>query len=303
MASGSALANPDVLNMTAFFMWAWSLLPTPFSNTLLRVYLYLRELPDRVLNQTTRTVTAIVHSFQNDAYWFYCVGSHYFAHHDKSSVMRVHKGKPQWLYTPHNTLFSWVAPITHADSEQTMRALVSAPVVYKRLPVIGATLYHRTATEVFEYDMSDWISGVRIMSPESSPTDIVPLLVLVLGWGLTHDICFEGNLSNMQIVMMSDTGEEKRFRVVTQEEIEEGEVEWSDDAIDAVDAVEQENEEEEHAQEESASDEESDAQSQQETQEQEQVQEETQVETTLSTDSDESPAPEHRRLPTHEEDT
>ena len=285
MASDSALANPHVLNMTAFFMWAWSLLPTPFSNTLLRVYLYLRELPDRILNQTARTMTAVVHSFQNDAYWFYSVGNHYFAHHDKSSVMRVHKGKPQWLYTPHNTLFSWVAPITHADSEQTMRALVSAPVVYKRLPVIGATLYHRTATEVFEYDMSDWISGVRIMSPESSPTDVVPLLVLVLGWGLTHDICFEGDLSNMQIVMMSDTGEEKRFRVVTQEEIEEGEVD------------EQESDEEEHAQEESASDEESDTQSQ------EQVQEEAQVETTLSTDSDESPAPEHRHLPTPEEDT
>jgi hypothetical protein len=251
-------------------MWFWGLLPLDFSNRLLKSYLFLRDLPERVLNQTVRTLSAVVHSFQNDSYWFYSVGDHYFAQHNNSSVMRVHKGKPQWLYTPHDTLFSWVAPITYADSDETMRRLVHDTVTYKRLPIIGATLYHRTATVSFEYDMSEWISGVRIMSPLSTPIDVVPLLVLVLAWGLTHEVCFEGDLSKMEIVLMSDMGDEKRFRVVTQEEIEppeEGEIveDWGGEG---------------HQEE---------------------------LEDTLSsTESDASPAPEHRQLPTPasaEEDT
>lgn len=226
MVTGSsfALANPHVLNLTTFFIWGWSLIPTHWSNELLRTYILLKELPDRCMRQVARTWKAITHSFTNDEYWFYKVGDHYFAQHTNSSVMRVHKGKPQWLYTPHNTLFSWVEPIVNAASVETRNRLVEEPVVFKRLPIIGATLYHKSAVEIFEYDMSDWISEIRIMSPQSQSIAVLPLLVLVLAWGLTHDICFEGDLSSMEIVMMLDNGDEERFNVVTQEVVEEGEI-------------------------------------------------------------------------------
>ena len=224
MVTGSALANPHVINLTAFFMWVWGLLPTPWSNALLRAYLYMRDTPDRMLNQTVRTSKAILNSFQNDEYWFYKAGSHYFSQHSNSSAMKVYKGKPQWLYTPHNTLFSWIDPITTAASVESMREIVQEPVVYKRLPIIGAVLYLRTERESFEYDMSDWISQVKLMAPQTHPVDHVPLVVLVLAWGLTQDICFEGDLSSSELVITSDMGEEKRFRVLTEEEIEDGEI-------------------------------------------------------------------------------
>ena len=261
---GSVLANSNALTLTTFFMWIWSLLPTTWANTLLRTYLALCDFPGRVVNQTVRVTKAVADSFQNDAYWFYSVGDHYFAQHSNSSVLRVHKGKPQWFYTPHNTLFSWTAPITHAVSAESMYEIVRSPVVVKRLPIIGATLYYKTSTESFEYDMSDWISHVKIMSPQTHSVDVVPLLVLVLAWGLTKNVCFEGDLSSMEIVLMSDVGDEKRFKVDTQEEIEEGEI-VEEAAV-------------EEAPEES-------------------LVEETQHDD-LSTDSDESPAPSSRPLQT-----
>jgi hypothetical protein len=219
-----ALTNPHVMNLTAFLIWGWSLIPTSWSNKLLQGYIFLKEVPDRFMSQLARSCKALLHSFQNDAYWFYSVGDHYFAQHDTSSVVKVHKGKPQWMYTPHNSLFSWVAPITHAENPERMRDLINAPVVYKQLPIIGAMLYSKTADAFFEYDMSEWISDVRIKSLETCPIDVVPLLVLILAWGLTHNVSFEGDLSTMVISMTMDTGDEKRFRVVTQEEIEEGEI-------------------------------------------------------------------------------
>lgn len=224
MVIGTTLMNPHVLNLTAFFIWGWGLIPTSWSNQMLQSYIFLKEVPERFMNQMARSWKALIHSFQNDAYWFYSVGDHYFVQHDTSSVIKVHKGKPEWTYTPHNSLFSWVAPITHAETPERMRELANAPVVYKQLPIIGATLCSTTEEASFEYDMSEWISGIRIKSSELSPIDVVPLLVLVLAWGLTHDVCFEGDLSTMTITMMMDTGDEKRFRVGTQEEIEEGEI-------------------------------------------------------------------------------
>jgi hypothetical protein len=226
MVTGSsfALANPHTLNLTTFFIWVWSLIPTPWSNELLRAYIFLGDLPSRVYTQITRSYTALRYSFDSDAYWFYNVEGHYIAQHMNSNVVKVHKGNPHWLYTSNTNVFSYVAPITHANTNDVVNQLVNEPVVTGRLPVIGATLYYRASVFSFEYDMSEWISSVHIVSPKNSVADRVPLSVLVLAWGLANEVCFEGDLSTMEIVLVSDIGEEKRFNVLTEAEVEEGEI-------------------------------------------------------------------------------
>lgn len=264
MSTGSILAFPQTLNMTHFFIRLWGLLPTTWANLLLKAYITVSTIPSRIQAQTARSLTALKHSFQDDAYWFYSVGGHYVAQHMNSTVVKVHRGKPQWLYTSSTNVFSYVAPITHADTDRLVQRLVNEPVITRRFPMIGATLYCRSATEFFEYDMSEWISSVRIVSPESSVADTVPLSVLVLAWGLTNEVCFEGDLSTMEIVMMSDVGEEKRFNVLTEVEVEEGELTAANDDL----IVSEED-----------------------------VSDSTGPEEELSTDSESSPAPVHRALP------
>ena len=226
MVTGSsfALTNPHVLNLTTFFIWGWSLIPTPWSNELLRAYIFLTGLPSRVYAQITRSYTALRYSFDSDAYWFYNVGGHYIAQQLNSNVVKVNKGNPHWLYTSNTNVFSYVAPITHANTNEVVHQLVNEPVVTRRLPVIGASLYYRSSVFSFEYDMSEWISSVHIVSPKNSVADRVPLSVLVLAWGLANEVIFEGDLSKMEIVLVSDMGEEKRFNVLTEAEVEEGEI-------------------------------------------------------------------------------
>lgn len=271
MSTGSILAFPQAFNMTTIFLWFWSLLPTTWANTLLKSYIFATNIPSKIHTQVSRSYTALKHSFESDAYWFYNVGDHFIAQHMNSAVMKVHKGKPTWLYTPHTNVFSYVAPITHADTNGVVNQLVNEPVVTRRFPMIGATLYFKTPTNFFEYDMSEWISSVRIVSPESSVADTVPLSVLVLAWGLANEVCFKGDLSTMEIVLMSDVGDEKRFNVVTEFEVEEGEITAANDDLVVSDDEEDTNETVEAVAAETADEE-------------------------LSSESENSPAPEHRPL-------
>jgi hypothetical protein len=210
MVIGSTLVNPHVLNLTSFFIWTWSLLPVTWSNAILRSYIALKEFPSKIRAQATRSYTALKHSFDTDAYWFYNIEGHYIAQHMNSTVVKVHKGKPSWLYTPHTNTFSYLGS--------------NSSMVTRRYPVIGASLYCKTTEFCSEYDMSDWISDVRIILPENDVAISLPLSVLVLGWGLANEVCFEGGLSTMEITLMSDVGEEKRYSVLTEAEIEDGEI-------------------------------------------------------------------------------
>jgi hypothetical protein len=184
------------------FLW---LLPSCVVSGSINLYIFLYDSLTALGYQTKRTFSAIKESLHQPILALYDVGSQYVPVHVQNDV-RYNK-LPQWIYTPHTNEFSLL------ESDETRSA---------RLPFIAASLYHKKGDVEIELgDMSEWIISQKVYAPDG----VIPLQVLVAAWMYVQSpSTLLMTYDDLYIKVMNDSAEESMYHVLSEKEVEEGEV-------------------------------------------------------------------------------
>lgn len=188
----------------SFVLW---LLPTSVISKSISVYLTTTETLSKVYSQVCKTSGAIKDSFDSPLLAFFKYDSLYLPVVVNSNAQ--YSTLPSWTYTADTKEFT----IPNTEEIQ-IRAF--------RLPFLSASLvYKKNGTETVIGDMSEWIGEQTVYAPDGT----VPLQVLVGAWMYSKEPpTLLMSYDNLFLKTMNELAEEQTYHVLTEKEIEDGEI-------------------------------------------------------------------------------
>jgi hypothetical protein len=188
----------------SFILW---LLPTSVISKSVSFYISTTETIYNVYSQICKTTTAIKDSFDSPILAFF--------KYDKMHLPVIINSSTQY-----STLPSWIYTVD--SKEFTIPNTEEIQIRAFRLPFLSATLVHKkNDVETVLGDMSEWIGEQTVFAPDGT----VPLQVLVGAWMYTKEPpTLLMSYADLFLKTMNEMAEEQVYHVLTEKEVEEGEV-------------------------------------------------------------------------------
>jgi hypothetical protein len=191
----------------SFFSFVLWLLPTSVISKSVSVYLSTTETIHTIYSQVCKTTGAIRESFDSPLLAFF--------KYNNTHLPIVVNTNAQY-----STLPSWV--YTVESKEFTIPNTEEIQIRPFRLPFLSATLIHKkNGVETVLGDMSEWIGEQTVYAPDGT----VPLQVLVGAWMYSKEPpTLLMSYDDLFLKTMNEMAEEQMYYVLTEKEVEEGEI-------------------------------------------------------------------------------
>lgn len=181
--------------------WLSAWIPFSWVQHGLAWYVAILETLKWLRSQTSTTVRAIRQSFQTPDILFFDYGGYYVPVLRYDAYSSLLTGRPSWAY------------IKDTQSFYNVNVATTHTTKTFSIPFIGAVLHYRSPTNVWNEDITEWMSNQRIVSINEE----IPLQVLVLKWAHDTGSSVLNTFEGYTITLVTLDGEEMTCDVATEE--------------------------------------------------------------------------------------
>jgi len=211
MSLDSALDNVTKI-MLSFVKWTVTDLPIYLVPFFMNSYVTLMNMYKIVRKQSTLTLKAVLHSFQNEYIHYYQFNSTYIPVVSNTTQMKFLENSSPWLYSVSKSTFYNLDGLELDE--------------HAHLPILGAVLSYVKTTlsdteedpeveEIIVDDLSEWIQDQNVYSLNIP----VPFQVLVCAWSYCKNQTLMYGYKNYTLTVMDLNGDEKVYNLETGEEL------------------------------------------------------------------------------------